>query len=69
MTPPATPKRAESPIYEWPPYHIRLGDPLPLKKPVIERVREALESCGIVSEHAVEAIMQIIEEQNATSQR
>ena len=62
MTPPSSPKRAESPIKEWPPNCIRLRDPLPLRKPVIERVREALERCGIVNEHAIEAVMEIIEE-------
>lgn len=49
--------------------HIRLHDPLPLKAPhyvsrppLIERVREALERCGITNEHAVSAVMEIIED-------
>lgn len=61
MTPPSSPHRPESPIREWPPNCIRLRDPLPLRRPIIERIREALEDCGIHSEHAVQAIMEIIE--------
>lgn len=43
--------------------HLRLTDPLPLRRPIIERVREALKDFGIENEHAVQAIMEIIESQ------
>jgi hypothetical protein len=33
------------------------------KPATIERIREALEKCGIQSEHAVKAIMEIIEDE------
>jgi len=59
MTPPSSPPRPESPIYEWPFQSMQTPKPLS----TIEKVRIALEKCGIVNEHTVQAIMEIIESQ------
>lgn len=72
MTPPSSPPRSQSPIYEWPPHDpvafrqrfVKLGDPVPKRiiAPKIDQVRNALEKCGIVNEHVVQALMEIIED-------
>lgn len=61
MTPPSSPHRPQSPIYEWP--FKSMQTPKPLS--TIEKVRAALEKCGIRNEHAVQAIIEIIEEKNS----
>lgn len=60
MTPPSSPPRSPSPICEWPIQSVTKRNQLS----TVEKVRAALEKCGITNEHAVNALMEIIEAKN-----